>query len=334
MSEALHPTDSGWCARFDAMASPCEVLIDGGDAALARRLHGLARDEALRIEHKFSRYRDDSVIGRLHAHAAAHPGQPFEVDEETAALLDLAAQCHALSDGRFDITSGVLRRVWRFDGSDRVPDAAAVQAVCRDIGWARVRWQRPAITLPGGMELDLGGIGKEYAVDRVLGLLRQHSDRPLLVNFGGDLAVSGPRADGRPWHVGIERPPPQAGTSGAQAAASGAHVGRSADPATDRSAGRGLMPDAAGLLAVRAGGIATSGDARRFLLKDGVRYGHILDPRTGWPVRDAPRSVTVAAPTCTEAGLLATLAMLQGPDAEALLAAQGLPYWVWRDPAG
>ena len=75
---------------------------------------------------------------------------------------------------------------------------------------------------------------------------------------------------------------------------------------------------------------ATSGDARRYLLKDGVRYSHILDPRSGWPVQDAPRSVTVAAPTCTEAGLMSTLAMLEGPGAEALLAAQGLPHWVQR----
>lgn len=322
MHDDLQPTgQGGWRARFAAMASPCEVLIDGGDATLAESLHTLARDEAQRIERKFSRYRDDSVIGRLHAHARVHPGQPFEVDDETAGLFDLAAQCHALSEGRFDITSGVLRRVWRFDGSDRVPSADAVDAVRRDIGWQRLRWSRPMLFLPAGMELDLGGIGKEYAVDRVLGLLRQQTERPLLVNFGGDLAVSGPRADGTPWHVGIERPPPQAGTSAARpvdAAGSGA-----------------LAPDAAGLLAVRAGGIATSGDARRFLVKDGVRYGHILDPLTGWPVQGAPRSVTVAAPTCTEAGLLATLAMLQGPGAEALLAAQGVPYWVWRDaPAG
>lgn len=82
------------------------------------------------------------------------------------------------------------------------------------------------------------------------------------------------------------------------------------------------------MLSLAAGALATSGDARRFLLKDGVRYGHILDPRTGWPVRGAPRSVTVAAPTCTEAGVLATLAMLQGREARAWLAAQGAPHWI------
>ncbi len=285
----------GWSGSFEAMASPCEVLADGAGKAETRALTQIAQREALRIEHKFSRYRADSVIGRLHAAR----GRPQTVDDETASLLDFAAHCHALSGGLFDVTSGVLRRAWRFDGGSLLPDAQQVQALCALVGWQRVRWQRPQITLPEGMEIDLGGIGKEYAVDRVLGLLRARTPRPLLVNFGGDLAVSGPRADGQPWRVGIER----------------------LDSAASAPAG---------LLALSAGALATSGDARRFLLKDGVRYGHVLDPRDGWPVREAPRSVTVAAPTCTEAGLLSTLALLQGAGAEAWLAAQGVPHWVLR----
>lgn len=289
---------------FDAMASPCEVLVEGAGQDEALALGRAAQAEALRIEHKFSRYRDDSVVGRLHRSG----GRPFEVDEETAALLDFAAHCHALSEGRFDITSGVLRRAWRFDGRGTLPTAPQVQALLRHVGWSRVQWQRPRIVLPEGMEIDLGGIGKEYAVDRVLGLLRGMTAAPVLVNFGGDLAVSGPRADGSPWQVGIEQPTAAPPSPAAACAA----------------------PAAAGLLALRAGGLATSGDARRHVVIDGVRHGHILDPRTGWPVRDAPRSVTVAAPTCTEAGLLSTLAMLQGPDAEAWLAAQDVPHWVLR----
>jgi thiamine biosynthesis lipoprotein len=78
------------------------------------------------------------------------------------------------------------------------------------------------------------------------------------------------------------------------------------------------------------GALATSGDSRRFLLKDGKRYGHVLDPRSGWPVVGAPRSVTVAAATCTEAGMLATLALLQGTEAEAFLEAQAVQFWALR----
>jgi len=289
---ALERTDTGWRGRFAAMASPCEILVEGVDEPLAVQLVSAAETEALRIEHKFSRYRNDSVIAAIHAAR----GRAIEVDTETADLLDYAATCHALSGGLFDITSGVLRAVWRFDGSDRVPEPDAVQALLPRVGWPRVQWQRPRLMLPRGMELDLGGIGKEYAVDRTLALLRQVAPQAaLLVNFGGDLAVSGLRADGRPWQVGVERP------------------------------GGG---DAALQLELAVGALATSGDARRFLLKGGVRFGHILDPRDGWPVRGAPRSVTVAAGRCIEAGTLATLALLQGPDAESWLAQQGAPHWV------
>lgn len=303
-SPQVEPAPGGWRLAFSAMASPCEVLVDGGDRALAEQLATLAAGEASRIEHKYSRYREDSLLARLHRHAQDFPGQPFEVDEETSALLDLAAQCHALSDGLFDITSGVLRRAWTFDGSDHLPAPAEVERWLALVGWQRLVWQRPQLTLQPGMQIDLGGIGKEYAVDRVLGLLQAAAPgRPLLVNFGGDLAVSGPQGDGQPWRVGIERP-----AASAAAPAQGGDL----------------------VLELTQGAITTSGDARRFLLRDGVRYGHILDPRTGWPVPGAPRSVTVAAGTCTEAGLFSTLAMLQGEGAEAFLEAQGLPFWVLR----
>ncbi len=293
---ALEPLGAGaWRGRFKAMASPCELLVEGADEAQARVLLEAAAAEALRIEAKFSRYRDDSVIAMLHRSR----GEPVAVDDETALLLDYAAACHAMSDGLFDVTSGVLREAWRFDGSDRVPTADRVRVLVERIGWRKLHWQRPKIVLPPGMEIDLGGIGKEYAVDRVLALLRSQAALPMLVNFGGDLAVSGLRADGRAWQVGVERPDAQQ---------------RSAVLRLDLS----------------AGALATSGDARRYLLKDGVRYGHILDPRDGWPVRGAPRSVTVAAGRCTEAGTLATLAMLQGPRAEEWLAGQGVPHWVLR----
>lgn len=294
---ALSATETGWRGRFAAMASPCEVLVEGVGHAEAARLADMAADEARRIERKFSRYRsasEGSVVGALHASA----GRPVALDDETADLIDFAAHCHQASGGLFDITSGVLRAAWRFGGSGggTLPDAALVEGLRQRIGWGRVTWQRPWLTLPEGMEIDLGGIGKEYAVDRVLAGLRTESTAPLLVNFGGDLAVSGPRRDGAAWTVGIEDP--------------------------------GNNDEACGLLALTAGALATSGDARWCLVADGIRYGHILDPRTGWPVRGAPCSVTVAAPTCTEAGMLATLAMLQGPQARAWLAAQGAPHWI------
>lgn len=276
------------------MGSPCEVKVELADAAAAARLATLAEAEARRIEDKFTRYRPGGVVARINA-SAGGPG--VALDEESAGLIDYAAQLHALSGGRFDITSGVLRRVWTFDGSDRVPEAAAVAAVLPLVGWDKVVWERPVLTLPAGMEIDLGGIGKEYAVDRAAMAIAAASDAPVLVNFGGDLRTTRAKSGGR-WQIAIESPDAARATGGVL------HIG--------------------------AGAIATSGDARRFLLKGGQRYSHILDPRTGWPVADPPRSVTVAAPTCVQAGTLSTLAMLQGAEAESFLNAETVQSWVSR----
>ena len=239
-------------------------------------------DEAWRIEQKFSRYRNDNI---MHAINTAG-GRPVTVDDETAQLFDFADTCFHISDGGFDVTSGVLRRAWQFDGSDNVPTRQRVGQLRKLIGWQKVTWRKPVIRMPRDMEIDFGGIGKEYAVDRCAMLVMNESSANVLVNFGGDLRATGPHADGTPWVVGVER----------------VHDAQ-------------LTP----VLDVVRGAVATSGDARRFLLKDGVRYSHILDPRTGWPVRNVPRSVTVLDDTCVQAGLLATLAMLQGESAERFL---------------
>jgi FAD:protein FMN transferase len=273
------------------MASPCELLLHAVPGAAARELGILVAQEAWRVERKFSRYRDDSVTAWIHAHRNAE----ISVDEETASLIDFAGRCFDLSDGLFDITSGLLRHAWKFDGSDRIPEAAAVERLLPLVGFDKVRWQSPILFLPDGMELDFGGIGKEYAVDRAYGLLAERCRAPFLINFGGDLRANRPPPHG-PWQVGIERPD------------------------TD---GIATM-----ILNLEHGALATSGDSRRYLLKNGVRYGHILDPRTGWPVSNSPRSVTVAASSCTEAGLLSTLALLRGAGAREFLQEQGVRHWI------
>lgn len=280
-----------WCGRFRAMASPCEILMDVDGEALGREILQQISSEAFRIEHKFSRYRKDNIIAELN-HAA---GRAIRVDEETARLLDFADELFRLSDGMFDITSGVLRRVWTFDGSDKLPSKKSVAALLSVIGWQKVRWQTPELTLQSGMEIDLGGIGKEYAVDRCVQIARSLTDKSVLVNFGGDLAVSAPRENNAFWSVG------RMITGQEQVVA---------------------------LFELRRGAIATSGNAYRYLLKDGVRYSHVLNPKTGWPIDATPHTVSVAAPTCVEAGMMSTLAMLQGANARAFLQAQEIDFWV------
>jgi len=276
---------------FAAMASPCEVLLPLTSEAAALELGALVAQEAWRVESKFSRYRNDSVTAWIHENRDSR----IEVDKETASLMDFASRCFDLSDGLFDITSGVLRHAWKFDGSDRIPEVAAIERLMPRVGFEKLQWKSPQLFLPAGMELDFGGIGKEYAVDRAYNLLAARRSTPFLINFGGDLRANRPPSRG-PWQVGIERPD------------------------TNRNAKM--------ILDLESGALATSGDSRRYLLKDGVRYGHILDPRTGWPVLHPPRSVTVAASSCTEAGSLATLAMLHGVRAKEFLSEQGVRYWL------
>jgi thiamine biosynthesis lipoprotein len=289
-------------ARFRAMGSPCEVLVDSSCEQQAQAVASAVAACALRLERKFSRYLPDNIVARINGAA----GQSVDVDEETARLLDFAELVWRLSDGKFDITSGVLRRAWRFDGGTKVPDADQVRALLPLVGWSRVRWEKPLLTLLPGMEIDFGGIGKEYAVDQALTAAAQVTSNPVLVNFGGDLAVTGPRRDGRPWRVGIE----------GIAAATGTAIDTSTETA--------------GLIDLSAGALATSGDTYRFVNSASRRLPHILDPRSGEPVRGAPHSVTVAAPTCTQAGMWCTLAMLEGAGAEALLQRESVRHWVQR----
>lgn len=287
---AVHDAGTHWAITFTAMAGPCEVLVRCDTASEAGELASLAHAEALRVERKFSRYRNDSVVSTIN-HS---DGERVAVDEETLRLLRYAGQCYELSEGHFDITSGVLRQAWTFDGRTVIPDEKKIASLRSCVGWSRVQLDDATVRLMPGMEIDLGGIGKEYAVDRVADLVTSAADAAVLVNFGGDIrAVAGVQDPPR-WTIGIETP--------------------------------GMVGSAVGQIEIGEGGVATSGDTRRFCIVDGKRLGHILNPRTGWPVGDAPRSVTVIADTCTAAGFLATMAMLQGPDAEAFLAAQDVTY--------
>jgi thiamine biosynthesis lipoprotein len=277
---------------FEAMASPCEVLLPDGDRSAAKAIGTVVADEAWRVERKYSRYRKDSVLSSIHRSR----GSRIEVDEETAALLDFARHCFDISNGLFDVTSGVLRAAWQFDRSDRVPQPAEVDRLLPLIGFQKVQWRRPVLMLPREMELDFGGFGKEYAVDRAFDRLAAVISTPFLINFGGDLRANRAPGPGQTWKIGVE------------------------SPDADRQASM--------LLDLEQGALATSGDSHRHLLRDGIRYGHVLNPLTGWPVAGAPRAVTVAASSCTEAGLMSTLALLHGAGAEQFLSEAAVRFWI------
>lgn len=283
---------AGHRACFFCMASDCEILIETDDREQAESIAELVANEAWRLQDKYSRYQDSAWLSQLNNAS----GNWFAMDQETAGLLDFVDQIYALSDGLFDPTSGILRRVWKFDGSNQLPEQTAVQKLLPFIGWPQVERTEKQIRLPQGFELDLGGLVKEWAADKALAVVQQAGlDTPLLINLGGDLRVSGPQKTQQPWQVGVRKP----GAENADAQ-----------------------------VALSQGGIATSGDENRFILHQGKRYGHLLNPFTGWPIEKAPRSVTVAAPTCALAGILSSLALLKGENAKAFLEQQGVLYWM------
>ena len=163
---------------FDAMASRCEVKLNAPTAAAAQRYADLAIAEVKRIEHAYSRYRPDSVVSRINA--AAGGKSAVLCDAETVSLLDYAGSLFAMSDGLFDITSGVLRQAWNFKQA-KVPSPSRLKPLLDLVGWARVERDGARIRLPqAGMELDFGGFGKEYAADRAAEMVRRRHRHELL----------------------------------------------------------------------------------------------------------------------------------------------------------
>lgn len=270
-----------YTTRFKLMGGDAVVrFVDRRGRAAAEALARAVEAEALRVEVKFSRFKETSVVSEINRDAGR---TPVAVDEETDFLVGAALDLFRESGGRFDPTVGVLRKVWDFKAG-RVPSADEVASLLPLVCGASVSRRDGTVFLRrAGMEIDLGGVGKEYAVDRAAGVLREAGVSSAIVEFAGDVRTVGSRGDGRPWRVGIAHP---------------------------RRAGKvafalNLRGDA---------GVATSGDYERGFVKDGVRYHHILDATTGWPVRGVA-SATAVARTAFEAGRFTTLAMLLGPDA-------------------
>jgi thiamine biosynthesis lipoprotein len=275
---------------FRAMGGDNELLLGGAGDLDAVALRAI--EDVLRIERKYSRFRDDSVVAAINRAAGA---APVAIDAETAALLGYARTCWEQSGGRFDVTAGGLSVLWDVARkAARRPAREALDAALADVGFDAVEWDAQHVRLARrGMRIDFGGIGKEYAADRVATIAQEGGTRHGCANLGGDVRVWGGRPDGGAWRVGIRHPRAAAGAIGGVDLADGA--------------------------------VATSGDYERFAEIDGVRYCHIIDARSGEPVV-AWQSMSVVAPLAIVAGSYATIAMLLAHDAPAFLEAAGLPW--------
>jgi thiamine biosynthesis lipoprotein len=244
------------------MGTVAELKVVSRDAGAAERALDDAIAELQRIERLATVHDSASDVSRINA--AAPEG--VLVDADTDAVLALSLDVASRSHGAFDPVAGALLRLWGFPEHPAVPDSSALGAALSRIpvdGLARVG-DRTWRTIAAGVEIDLGGIAKGYGVDRAADVLERTGS--CIVNAGGDLAVRGTRPDGSGWLIGVQDP---------------------------------RNPDQL-FLKLRLGSseaVATSGDYQHYVDVDGVRYHHLLDPRTGWPARGAS-SATVIAPTC------------------------------------
>ena len=264
------------------MGTTCEIqyVAPDGDtqaATFERAAVGWVQS----FEAKYSRFRPDSLVSRINAAAGR---VAVEVDEEMNQLLALCDALYQMTSGVLDPTALPLIQLWNWKVEKPVvPAAERIAAARRLVGWTKVQRAPGKVFLPEpGMALDFGGFGKEYAVDIVAQLAVDHGIGNVLVDFGHDLRALG-APPGRPaWHIGLEDPK---------------HPGRTA-----------------GTLGITGKGVASSGDYLRCFVADGRRYGHIVDPRTGWPVANGCEQVTIIAGSCLQAGVLSTACFVLGVD--------------------
>jgi thiamine biosynthesis lipoprotein len=266
---------------FPALGTQCEVQYaapDGDRQAGDFEQRAVAWVTA--FEAKYSRFRADSLLSAINS-AAGRSWVP--VDAEMEQMFKLCDTLHFMTQGILDPTSLPLIALWNWKAKmPAIPAPDRIAAARRLVGWPKVQRAPGKVFLPeAGMALDFGGFGKEYAVDMIAKLAAECGIANVLVDFGHDVRTLG-TPPGRPaWHIGLEDPA-QPGSAWASIALNGNRA------------------------------IASSGDYIRRFVVEGRRYGHIVDPRTGWPVTNGCSQATVIAGTCLQAGVLSTTAFVLG----------------------
>jgi thiamine biosynthesis lipoprotein len=272
---------SGRKFSFRALGTLCQITFYPTASRVAgEQFKSAVIQWVAAFESRYSRFLPDSLVSQINQAAGKNW---VEVDEETDRIFSLCHELFFLTRGAFDPTAMPLIKLWNWKATPPIiPSDAEIQGAKQLVGWAQVQRRKGAIFLPrAGMSIDLGGIGKEYAVDRVMQIAAQHGIANALVDFGQDLCMHGTPPGKPAWHIGLE------------------------DPTKPGKCWAGL--------AVKDHAVATSGDYLRNFQINGRRYGHILDPRSGYPVDNGCRAVSVIAPSCTIAGILSTSAFILGP---------------------
>ena len=272
---------------FRAMGSDCEFQLCFGGGSDSQFIFKCLQDELERLESKYSKFRKDSLLSQINL------GKEVNIDNETISLLEHAFNCFEQSEGLFDVTAGRLNSLWDFK-KKKVPSQEEISYALSVTDFSKVSWNNGILSMPAGMNVDFGGIVKEYAADTLAVLAKKFGVQYGLINLGGDIAIVGNKPDGIAWKVGITDP-------------------------------RGTETKIASI-DIYSGGLATSGDYKRYFIYEGERYSHILNPKTGFPCAGL-RAVSVAANLCTVAGSIATIAMLKDePEAIKWLNDLGVPF--------
>jgi len=221
-------------------------------------------------------------------------GRPVTVGDDTRKILEMSAKTSADSLGAFDITVAPEVALWDFKAENpALPDAAKLVSAAKMVDYTKLSLSGNTVTLPRGMQIDLGSIAKGYITDRIAEYCRERGVKSGILNFGGNVVVIGRRPDGQPWSVGIR------------------------DPAN---------PDGEPIYVVQAAdsAVTTSGIYERGFTLNGVRYHHILDPETGWPVQNELASVTLLAPDSFTADAYDTPCLVLGLE-KGMALAESLP---------
>lgn len=278
------------CSRA-LMGSPWNITVANAPRPVVDKACEAAFAEVARLEHLMSEWRPGSELSGVNAAAGTGPGK---VSKETLHVVRRALELARKSEGAFDPTWAAFMGLWSFKSpKPALPTQAAIEERRARVGWQRVKLdadQRTVHLTDVGMKLGLGGIAKGYAIDRAAAVLKEHGLTRFIVDGGGDLYVSGEKAPDQPWRLGVQHPRRQA-----------------------------LLAT----VSVRDAALVTSGDYQRFFFKDGKRYHHILDLRTGQPASGSV-AVTVTAPEAITADALATALFVLGPE-KGLELAKSLP---------
>jgi FAD:protein FMN transferase len=264
---------------FRALGTDCAFQFRCEDNKTALQFVADALGWLSAFEAKFSRFKPDSMLSKINQAAGK---EWVSVDQEMEKMLDLADVMQRLTEGVLDAATLPLTKVW--DSKvvhERLPSDDEIAKAMSLSNWSDVHRKPGKVFLSReGMGLDFGGFGKEYAVDQVIAIAKQHGIQDILVDLGRDIFAIGGNGVHPFWHVGIQ--------DGIK---------------TDQCVSR---------LAVSGYAVCASGDYARRFEHNGVRYGHILDRRTGWPVRHGLRAVTVIAPSCLLAGIYSTCVFILG----------------------